>query len=58
MQKQEVYFLTHQGHPSISPSRQVTKKVTLNGYYKQFLYFLEAQVTSARLQFKKKKVIG
>jgi hypothetical protein len=23
-----------------------------NGYYKQFLYFLGAQVTSARLQFK------
>jgi hypothetical protein len=28
------------------------KKVTLNGYYKQFLYFLGAQVTSARLQVK------
>ena len=28
------------------------EKVTPNGYYKQFLYFLGAQVTSARLQFK------
>lgn len=28
------------------------KKVTPGGYYKQFLYFLRAKVTSARLQFK------
>ena len=28
------------------------EKVIPNGYYKQFLYFLGAQVTSARLQFK------
>jgi hypothetical protein len=28
------------------------KKATPNGYYKQFLFFLGAQVTSARLQFK------
>jgi hypothetical protein len=26
--------------------------VTPNGYFKKFLYFLGAQVTSARLQFK------
>lgn len=28
------------------------EKVTPNVYYKQFLYFLGVQVTSARLQFK------
>jgi hypothetical protein len=55
LQKQDVYFPAFQvipGRPSISPSRRDTKKVTSNGYYKQFLYFLWAQVTSARLQFK------
>jgi hypothetical protein len=29
------------------------EKVNLNGYYKQLLYFLGAQVTSTRLQFKR-----
>ena len=28
------------------------EKATPNGYYKQFLYFLGAQVPSAKLQFK------
>ena len=28
------------------------EKATPNGYYRQVLYFLGAQVTSARLQFK------
>jgi hypothetical protein len=44
MKKQEVYFQACRGRPSISPSRRVTKKATPNGYYKQFLYFLGAQV--------------
>jgi hypothetical protein len=48
MQKQGLSFLELWGQPS-SPSRRVTKKAALNGYYKEFL---GAQVTSAGLQFK------
>jgi hypothetical protein len=51
MQKQEVYFPAH-GVNLNQSLKASDKKVTLNGYYKQFLYFLGAQVTSARLQFK------
>jgi hypothetical protein len=52
MQKQEIYFPALLGLSLISPSRQVTRRRPLNSYYKQFLYFLGAWVTSARLQFK------
>jgi hypothetical protein len=38
-------FFSMPGRPSISSSRGITKKVTPNGYFKQFLYFLEAQVS-------------
>jgi len=39
-----------QGQPSNQFLEASDKKVNPNGYYKQFLYFWGAQVTSARLQ--------
>jgi hypothetical protein len=41
------------GRPTLNQSLKASdEKATPNGYYKQFLYVLGAQVTSARLQFK------
>lgn len=52
MQKQEAYFPGTWASTLNQSLETSDEKVTPNGYNKQFLYFLGAQVTSARLQFK------